>query len=225
MSLTQLLGIHKGVTSVIGSGGKTSLLAALSRELAAFGSSVVLTTTTHILPFDGCPLVTDVDGEKVAAALGEGRVICVGSPCEAGKLAVPGISMEELAGLADYVLVEADGSRRLPLKAHAAFEPVVPGCSGQTIAVVGASGFGRPIAEVVHRPEVFCGFLGCSAGDLATPRRVAQVLLAEGLGNKVLVNQVDAPRDWEAAELLASFMDVSVVAGSLRAPGSFRTLG
>ncbi len=225
MSPAQLLGIQTGVTSVIGSGGKTSLLAALSSELSARGASVVLTTTTHILPFEGCPLVTDADGEKVAAALAGKRVVCVGTPCEVGKLTVPGIAVDELACLADYVLVEADGSRRLPLKAHAAFEPVVPACCAQTITVVGASGFGQPVGEVVHRPEVFCGLAGCGPWDLATPQRVAQVLLAEGLGDKVLVNQVDTPRDWEAAELLASYMDVSVVAGSLRDPRSFRTLG
>lgn len=225
MSLAQLLGIQRGVTSVIGSGGKTSLLAALACELSAQGASVVLTTTTHILPFEGRPLVIDAHGEKIAAALEGSRVVCVGAPCEGGKLGTPGVSMEELARLADFVLVEADGSRRLPLKAHAAHEPVIPGCSGQAILVVGASGLCRPIAEVVHRPEVFCGLLGCGPCDLATPARVAQVLLAEGLGNKVLVNQVDAARDWEAAELLASYMDVSVVAGSLRAPQSFRRLG
>ncbi len=225
MSLAQLLGIQRGVTSVIGSGGKTSLLAALASELSAQGASVVLTTTTHILPFEGCPLITDADGEKIAAALEGSRVVCAGAPCEGGKLAAPGVSMEELTGLADYVLVEADGSRRLPLKAHAAHEPVIPDCSGQTVLVVGASGFGRPIAEVVHRPEVFCGLLGCEPCDLATPERVAKALLAEGLGNIVLVNQVDTPRDWEAAELLASYIDVSVVAGSLRKPQSFRTLG
>ncbi len=225
MSLAQLLGIQIGVTSVIGSGGKTSLLAALSRELVAQGASVVLTTTTHILPFEGCPLVTGADGEKVATELAGNRVVCVGTPGEAGKLAAPGIAMDKLASLADYVLVEADGSRRLPLKAHAAFEPEVPACSAQTITVVGASGFGRPVGEVVHRPEVFCGLAGCGPWDLATPQRVARVLLAERLGDKVLVNQVDASRDWEAAELLASYMDVSVVAGSLRDPRSFRTLG
>ena len=117
MGLAELLGAGRGVTSVIGSGGKTSLLAALARELS---STVVLTTTTHILPFAGVPLVTSDDAGDVVAALAGSRIVCVGSQAEKdGKLTAPELGMDVLAALADHVLVEADGSRRLPLKAHA----------------------------------------------------------------------------------------------------------
>lgn len=44
----------------------------------------------------------------------------MGTPCENGKLTAPRLPMEMLAALADYMLVEADGSRQMPLKAHAA---------------------------------------------------------------------------------------------------------
>ena len=50
MQLYERLGVPCGVTAVIGSGGKTTLLSALSRELPG---TVILTTTTHILPFEG----------------------------------------------------------------------------------------------------------------------------------------------------------------------------
>ncbi len=224
MGLCELLDIRPGATAVIGSGGKTSLLSALSRELRAKGRTVILTTTTHILPFEDIPLVTDSTAENIAASLETNRVICVGTPTKDGKLAAPVTPIEDLAAIADHVLVEADGSRRLPLKAHAAHEPVVPACANQTILVVGASGLNRPIADVVHRPELFCALLGCDPTNLATPELVARVLLAENLATKVLVNQVDTPKDRRQAKLLASYMDVSVVAGSLRDPASFRTL-
>ena len=84
MRLAEALDVRPGVISVVGSGGKTSLLAALARELPG---TVVLTTTTHILPFTGVPLVTSADADDVRAALAESRVVCVGSQAEKnGKL-------------------------------------------------------------------------------------------------------------------------------------------
>ena len=66
MQLYERLGIPCGVTAVIGSGGKTTLLRTLSRELPG---TVILTTTTHILPFEGVPLLTAPTEDEVRAAL------------------------------------------------------------------------------------------------------------------------------------------------------------
>ncbi len=54
-NLADSLGVCPGITAIIGSGGKTSLMRALSRQLSAGGSRVLLTTTTHILPFKDLP--------------------------------------------------------------------------------------------------------------------------------------------------------------------------
>ena len=133
MGVAELLDVRPGVTSVIGSGGKTSLLAVLARELPG---TVVLTTTTHILPFEGMPLLVSPTAADVRTALAKSRVVCVGSQAEKnGKLAAPSLGIETLATLADYVLVEADGAQRLPLKVHAPWEPVIPACSNRTILV------------------------------------------------------------------------------------------
>ena len=212
MGLAELLGAGRGVTSVIGSGGKTSLLAALARELSG---TVVLTTTTHILPFAGVPLVTSADADDVGAALAGSRVVCVGSQAEKnGKLAAPELGMDVLAALADHVLVEADGSRRLPLKAHAPWEPVIPACSARTVLVLGASGLDHPVREAVHRPERFCELAGCTPDDPATPELVARVANAEALADVALVNQADVAPD--ASRELAGLLDVPAVCASLR---------
>lgn len=213
MKLAEALGVGPGVTSVIGSGGKTSLLAALARELPG---TVALTTTTHILPFEGVPLVTSTDVGAVAEALAASRVICVGSQAEKnGKLVTPKLGIDALASLADHVLVEADGARRLPLKAHAAWEPVIPACSGRTIVVFGASGLGRPVRDVVHRPEIFCELAGCAPEDAATPELVARAAGAEALADIALVNQADVAPD--AACELAVLLATPAFAGSVRA--------
>ncbi|MBM6775643.1 selenium cofactor biosynthesis protein YqeC [Olsenella profusa] len=216
MGTARLLHVTRGVTAVVGSGGKTTLLATLARELPG---TVVLTTTTHILPFAGVRTLLDPSPDEVASALERERFVCVGG--RAGekdhKLVAPACGVEALAARADYVLVEADGARRLPLKAHASWEPVVPAGATQTVLVVGAGGLGSPVREAVHRPEIFCELAGCAAEDPATPELVARVLRAEGLATRVLVNQADTPALLAAAGSLAGGLDVPVVAGSLRA--------
>ncbi len=213
MGFAEALGVRPGVTSVIGSGGKTSLLAALARELPG---TVVLTTTTHILPFPNVPLVTSADADNVRTALAGSRVVCVGSQAEKnGKLVTPELGIDALASLADHVLVEADGARRLPLKAHAPWEPVFPACSGRAILVLGASGLGRPVRERVHRPELFCELAGCAPGDPATPELVARAANAEALADVALVNQADVAPD--AARDLAALLAIPAFVGSVQA--------
>ena len=212
MALAEALGVRPGVTSIIGSGGKTSLLAALAHELPG---TVALTTTTHILPFEGMPLLVAPTADDVHAALAETRVICVGSRDEKnGKLVMPSLGIDALASLADYVLVEADGARRLPLKAHAPWEPVIPARSNRTILVLGASGLGHPVSEKVHRPELFCQLAGCAPGDPATPELVARAANAEALADVALVNQADVA--YESACDLAALLAIPAFVGSTR---------
>lgn len=215
MNLQEALCIERGITSVIGSGGKSTLLARLAAELPG---TVVLTTTTHFLPFGGVPTATGADGDELRALLERHRVVCVGRRAQsaAPKLAAGAMAPAELARLADYVLVEADGSRRLPLKAHADWEPVIPAGSAQSVLVVGASGFGRPVAEAVHRPDVFCKLAGCVPADAATPERVAAVIRVEGLASRVLVNQCEGEESLACARRLAALLDVPACAGSVR---------
>lgn len=229
MNLQDALCIRPGVTSVIGSGGKSTLLARLAEELRAKGATVALATTTHFMPFEGIATVTGHDVDEVRAALAAGGVACVAVPAEgpagaAGKLGPGALVPAELARLADYVLVEADGSRRLPLKAHAAWEPVVPAGSTQSVLVVGASGFGQPVREAVHRPERFCELARCSPDDVATPDAVAAVIRAEGLASRVTVNQCEGEGALACARRLEALLDVPVAAGSLR-EGRLEQLG
>lgn len=203
-TFSELLQIQKGVTAIIGSGGKTSLLYLLAGELAEIGS-VLICTSTHILPPDRIPVA-----EQAEAVEG---ILCVGTPCENGKLTAPKQSFEELATLADYVLVEADGSRHLPLKAHLAHEPVIPENAENVILVVGASGLNGPVLDVVHRPEQFRLLSG---SDIATPEAVAAVLEKEALHHRVLINQADSPPRTEAALALAKLLSCPVAAVSLQ---------
>ena len=140
---------------------------------------------------------------------------------ETGKLSAPAEPLNERAQRFDYVLAEADGSKRLPLKAHAAWEPVIPSGTANIVWIVGASGLGKPVAEVVHRSELFCERCGCEPTDIATPERVAQVLNAEmqalKLGTaRVMLNQVDALSDPAMADRFEATLGRPVIATSLK---------
>lgn len=213
-SLWAQLDVRPGVTSVIGSGGKTTLLHVLAAELSAKGT-VVLTTSTHIRPSQTLPCLVSPTEQALREALALHRAVCIGSRNAEGKLSAPELSFRTLASLADYVLVEADGSRRLPLKAHAAHEPVIPENSGNTVCVVGAGGLGQPISEVVHRPELFCRLGGAGFDDPAAPEAVARVLNAEALADLYYVNQCDLPGAAARAETLATLLHKPTVCGSL----------
>lgn len=140
---------------------------------------------------------------------------------ETGKLSAPAEPLNELAQRFDYVLAEADGSKRLPLKAHAPWEPVIPSGTANIVWIVGASGFGKPVAEVVHRPELFCERCGCEPTDAATPERVAQVLNAElqmlNLNNaRIMLNQVDTLADPTMADRFEAALGRSLIATNLK---------
>ena len=213
MDIFALLGVERGVTALIGGGGKTTLMYTLAEELRHRGT-VVVTTSTHIQRPEQYPVLTAAD--DVAAALAEHGAVCVASESPEGKLCAPALSFEALAALADFVLVEADGSKRLPLKAHAPHEPVIPVNARRIIYVVGADGFGRPIRQVCHRPERYAALCGAAEDDLVTPALEAKVLHAEGYDTGwVYINKVETPEDWRNAEALAALLPGKVIAGSL----------
>ena len=152
---------------------------------------------------------------EISAALSAHGAVCVGEPSAEGKLGPPSLSFDALARLADYVLVEADGSRRLPLKAHAPHEPVIPANAQRVVLVVGADGFGKPIRAVCHRSELYAARCGVSENALVTPELEAALILAEGLGDRVYINKVETAEDYDRAAALANRLTCPVTAGSL----------
>ena len=168
--------IKKGLTAVVGSGGKTSFINALARELTG---KIIIATSTHIYPFDGIPLYTGDDISELREMLDDSSLIQTGTLCEDGKLIVPSISFYELKGVCDYLLVEADGSRGLPLKVHNDNEPVIPECTDSVIVVFGLSGIGMPVKDSVHRYELLMSSFGLSDDETASPGTLAVMFTEE----------------------------------------------
>ena len=199
------------ILSFVGGGGKTSAMYRLAGELAQAGARVLVTTTTRILP-PAPPLVAEALTHAQGAdcrqtlsaldlALSRHSPVALTAPGKDGKAApLPPHLFAALPESADYVLVEADGSRGLPLKAPASHEPVIPPESDLVIAVAGLSALGRPWASVCHRWERACALLALSPEQPVDLPRLCRLLLhPQGLAKgrpsaasfAILLNQAD----------------------------------
>ena len=148
MELNAALGLGEqaprpAVITVVGGGGKTSLLFRLADELVARGGRVVTATTTRVavhqlerapalLRLPGGSLQPQHLGALEQALAAHGHCFVVGSETLLnGKQA--GVEAEVIDALAergaalglDAIVVEGDGSRTLPVKAPAAHEPPI----------------------------------------------------------------------------------------------------
>lgn len=215
MHISEAFCIQPGVTAVIGAGGKTTLCQKLGRELMLEGT-VLLCTTTKIFPTNTMICLKDPNRDELVHALTKYRLVCAGTFLpETGKFGALSIPMSELIKIADYIIVEADGAKHLPLKAHLDFEPVIPPETNQTIYVVGASGFGRPIRQVAHRWERYAALAGVTPDAPVTPEIAACVLQKEGSFDQVLVNQVETENQKYSAMSFAERLPCTVWYGAL----------
>jgi len=190
MQLARALGLGpKEVVTLVGGGGKTTLMFRLAAELVAAGRNVVTTMTTRI--FVGqmglAPASLVLEGEEalfaqLPPALREFRHVLVAGDILLEQDKVQGLApdlVDRIRGLpeVDMVIVEADGSRRRPLKAPAPHEPVVPASTTIAVPLVGLDVLGQPLtAEYVHRPQLVAELTGAAIGDPVTPAMIATVL-------------------------------------------------
>jgi probable selenium-dependent hydroxylase accessory protein YqeC len=190
LKLHMALGISSGdVAAFVGAGGKSGAILAISGELTQAGMKVIVAPTTKMLLSEADkigPLATSEEvGElraKAAKALSGASGVVVGSGM-LSKNRVGGVDPEwvgELAPLADVVLIEADGSRRRPIKGTADHEPALPDAATLVVAVANVHALGTPVDEEhVHRPEIFSKLTGVEPGQSITPRAFA-LALAQG---------------------------------------------
>ena len=179
------------VISVVGAGGKTSLIFAWARELASAGKNVVITTTTHMYR----PERMEEDGI---------RIVVSDDPERPDKVSVPPAEvLDSLRDTADVVLIEADGSRRMPLKWPADREPVIPDYTDVTVCVAGLSALGRRTADVVYNAEGLPDVLKRETADM---NLIHAIVSSRDGGQKgvrgdyrVFMNQVDDDIDRLAA--------------------------
>lgn len=189
MPLFQAFEIPRGVTALVGGGGKTTLMFRLAEELSA-AHKVIVATTTHVMRPSCMPVLEDPQADDIRRALASHNAIFVGRVASEDKMTATGIDAAQLAGMADYVLIEADGAKGRPLKAPAFYEPVIPASAALVIAVAGLDGIGRAISMAAHRPALLAAALGVEENHIMTPADLAKLLTsADGQRRGVLPHQ------------------------------------
>lgn len=212
---------NRELVSIVGGGGKTTTLFALGDQLPG---RVVLTTTTKMGSErdEGVPVLVGPTDTELDAHLATTPKALVWSDRSGHR--ADGVSPTDCdrwfgSGLADHVIVEADGSRRKPFKAPYAYEPVIAEQTTTLLACIGAPALGQPIAMSCHRADAVVDIVGGTVDDPLTPRAAAQVLLSDAGSRKglptharfaVLVHQVD-PHDDELVRQLVAAIDDDVV--------------
>lgn len=174
----------KKVISIVGAGGKTTLVHELSKKYRRRGQSVLVTTTTHMLVEADTDLSCDFFVLK--NKLKENGYCMAGAKCKAETLSagvmrqtsekqqvhmqqqkMQGIPYDlldriirEMPDKPDYVIIEADGARHHSLKYPAADEPVIYPGTTDIIIVLGTWEKGKACGDVVFRHELMQQELG-----------------------------------------------------------------
>ncbi len=189
MKLKEALDIKYGeVISLVGGGGKTTLMFALARELASGNGCVITTTTAKIFKPSVSQtqyLLLETEEDRMIDILKKNmehynHITLAKEKLSSGKL--EGISPElviKLAGInrISCIIVEADGANHKSLKAPNATEPVIPLNTSLLIPVVGIDAVGCHLDEEnVFRPQIVSELTGICLGGIITIESISFLL-------------------------------------------------
>lgn len=181
------------IIAIVGSGGKTTLLKKLAEQYHDEGKTVFVTTTTHMF-IEEDTLLTD-DPNAIIHALREKGFAMAGVPDGEKIKALSKETFDAVCPYADVVLVEADGSKRLPLKYPNASEPVIPENTNEILVVCGLNAIGQKAKDVCHRLELVKSCLGIEDDTVITASHV-QKLVTEGYLNPLRARYPKAKVTW-----------------------------
>jgi probable selenium-dependent hydroxylase accessory protein YqeC len=178
-----------GVISLVGAGGKTSLMFRLARELSGQGAAVLSTTTTKIYtPNRRQSSIVIIAESTRALVIKAGEILKRYSHISAGRCLIPfqdklkGFPPEAIdalwrSGVFRWIIVEADGAAGRPFKAPAGHEPVIPQSTKWVIGLVGLKAVGKALTERwVFRPQLVSKITGLAPGASMTESALAEVL-------------------------------------------------
>jgi len=236
--LTSALGLdgNKKMISLVGAGGKTSFIYALARELSSSQNKVIVTTTTHLIKPTGKVRELMVLESCPEKAIDKLKQIFINSNfaiwvAKASHDKVSGIlpmNLDMLANedIADYIIVEADGSKGLPIKAPASYEPVIPQKTNVLVGVIGIDALGCPINDKnVHRPSILRTIIQDPSVDIINEQVIWDLVYSpqglfknsKGCMEKVLVlNKIDNNQRLDVAYKLVKTIKDNVNVGISR---------
>lgn len=143
---------RRRVIAVVGSGGKTTYIKNEVKKYLKQGLKVFVTTSTH-MAIEEDTVISD-DADEIIQVMEENGYVMAG--VRHGEK-IQELSKETYARVfehADIVLVEADGSKHMPIKFPADHEPVIYENVTEIVVVCGLHALGKPLKEVAHRLEL-----------------------------------------------------------------------
>ena len=143
----------KAFISLIGGGGKTTLMVNMASYLKSVGKRVLITTTTRLMSPRFHNYMTDrfFCDDSVLSFFPEGpcTVLYALEAEDKNKVSCPPIeNLSLLRDRFDVIINEADGSKRLPMKVHTQRDPVIPLFTTYTISVMGLWAIGKRTTDV-----------------------------------------------------------------------------
>ncbi len=208
------------VVSVVGAGGKTTVVRRFRGECLEAGISHVVTTTTHMQFEKAGDFLSEASLERVMEMVGRFGTVWLGEPVSEGKMRGVSVDfLEQVYAKGLWLFVEADGAKRMPVKAPDVHEPVVVPFSTDVLAVYGLDAVGRPIEEVCFRVDKVTALLGKTVADRLTAVDIVRLAASTAGGRKqvtdgmrygVILNKADTPE-----QLLVA----AEIAGGLQAAG------
>lgn len=210
-NLCDLINLKNGdIVSVVGSGGKTTFIYNLSKELSK--EKVIITTSTKMFipkEEDGFNFIYLNESKEINFK--KGINFLIGEIVSENKCHTDiNFIDKDLYGF-DYLLIESDGSKRKPLKGWNESEPVISKRTSKTIGIIPIDIIGKiATKDIIHRIEKFSKISSISEGDEITLEAIANVisnkdgLFKDSIGEKILyLNKVESQKQYEmACELL-----------------------
>jgi probable selenium-dependent hydroxylase accessory protein YqeC len=206
------------IVSIVGSGGKTTLMFKIGNELR-YQYKVLLSTSAKIMvPRRECyeHIYTCLDDYKKDRLNVDKGITILSKTVDYERNKLIGIDDYDLQCVADdyyVVVIEADGSRRLPLKGWKSHEPVVLNMTNKTIGVIPGDMLDKRInRDNIYGFEEFKDFLGSE--DVFNNVVVGRICSSEvgifknSKGKRYLfINKIDDEKDLKRVIELAKYLD------------------
>ncbi|PID99736.1 MAG: putative selenium-dependent hydroxylase accessory protein YqeC [Acidobacteria bacterium] len=208
------------IVSIVGMGGKTSMLFQLAEEAKALGKRVLITTSTKmwvpkIQQYDFIDLSGQLFSHISSEDMHAGIYVAAISDEQRNKIrGVESETLQRSLNKFDLVVIEADGSRSKPLKGWRKDEPVVPDFSHFTIGILDITCLKKVIDQnLVLRLELFCKLTDSQPGDQVTLDHLAAIisnqhgLFQNAAGKKIVfLNKAESQDTTKQCETLAAML-------------------
>lgn len=197
--------------SIVGAGGKTSIMYTLANELKTSGKVITTTTTRIRKPNEAQSekLLLESDMQNVLENIessfkGHQHITLAKEITTEGKLmGYTPETFDLLQSLHCHVINEADGAYNKSIKAPKRYEPVIPKTTNLTIAVIGADALGKPLnKKIAFRLGKMKKVTGLEKNDTLTPEAVSNLIFHQKGSFK---NSPDKAEKW----LIINKADVS----------------